>query len=210
MIYPGDKHIFLLSLTKADGTLPTVTSTPRITVINAETDAVEVNNQVMTVISGTQLLYRYVWNTGAAAVGKYLAIVSYVADSVTINARLLESVQLGDSRILGIVALESTVAKEASVAKDLTVLKATDYIPPDSSVLVQAIANKMAMVPANLPTKDDIAELSTLVTDIHDCSIGTWSVDKQLNRLSLFRKNGTVLATFALTNNNAISARIRE
>ena len=63
MIYPGDTHQIVFSLSHANGTTPSVTTAPLVTVINLTTGAAVVTAAAMTLVAGTCLVYSYAWNT---------------------------------------------------------------------------------------------------------------------------------------------------
>lgn len=207
-LYPGDSYRFVLSITKADGSTPSVTSPPTISVVRLSDNAVLVSNASMNPVPGTEIVYTYVWNSSGQGNGHYLAVVSYAADGVTVTNRLLEAVRLGDSRITGVVALESTAAKDATVAKDVTTLKSSEYVSPDASPIVQSIKSKVDLLPADPATETTLSILDTKLEDIHDEVVGRWSVDKASQTLTLFRKNGMVLKSFNLISNSAVSERV--
>jgi hypothetical protein len=128
MIYPGDTHQIVFSLSHANGTTPSVTTAPLVTVINLTTGAAVVTAAAMTLVAGTCLVYSYAWNTAGMLNGDYLAVVSYAADGNTVNGQYLDQIHLGDTNIPGPVALNATVALDATVAKDATVAHLTDLV----------------------------------------------------------------------------------
>jgi len=87
MIYPGDTHQIVFSLSHANGTTPSVTTAPLVTVINLTTGAAVVTAAAMTLVAGTCLVYSYAWNTAGMLNGDYLAVVSYAADGNTVNGQ---------------------------------------------------------------------------------------------------------------------------
>jgi len=162
-------------------------------------------------LPGTTLVYSYLWNTAAAANGDYLAVVSYAADGNTFNGQFVERIRLGDSRITGAVALDATVAHDATVAKDATVAHLTDLatISPNTSTVVLAIKAKTDLLPANPASGDALTLITSLLTDVHDAQLGTWSVDKTQNPkvLTFKRLDGTTLASFQVTEDSNSAAR---
>ena len=211
MLYPGDIRTFLLSLSHTDGSAPTVTTAPLITVIRL-IDGVSVTTaQAMVLVTGTSLVYAYPWNTAGLANGDYLAVVSYAADGATINGRFLENVRLGDTRVTGLVALDSTVAHDATVAKDATVAHLADLatINPSTSAAVLGIKAKTDTLPTNPASQDSLLALTQLITDVHDVSLGTWVVDKTQNPkvLTFRRLDGSVLANFQITEDTNSATR---
>lgn len=211
MIYPGDLHCFVLRLSEPDGSDPNVTLAPAVTVVNAVTDVAlaGVVAVPMTLITGSQKTYVYVWDTTGVAEGQYLALVDYAVDSVTFQGQSLELVRLGDSRILGEVAREATTAKEVTVAKDETVMKAANFVHPDDADSIVFIRAKVADLPDEVAGAEDVLAIKTLVTDLSDHSFGNWIIDKTTNILTLYRVNGTQLAQFRLTSTNTVSKRER-
>ncbi len=143
--------------------------------------------------------------------GDYLAIVSYAADGNTINGQYLDRVRLGDTCVTGLVALDATVAHDATVAKDATVAHVTDLqtINPSTSSVVLAIQSAVNALPASLASQASMELLTSLLTDVHDAQLGTWSVDKTQNPkvMTLYRLDGSVLTTFQVTEDSNSAAR---
>jgi hypothetical protein len=213
MIYSGDIYNFVLSLTHTDGTTPNVTVTPLITIIQLSTNLPVATIQTMTVITGTAVAYSYAWNTVGVSDGDYAAVVSYAVDGTTINNRYLERVHVGDSRVTGPVALDATVAHDATVAKDSTVAHITDLgaIDPANSATILAIKAKTDTLPVNPASQDTLNTALALINDIHDVSMGTWTIDKTQNPkiLSLHRLDGSVLVSFQVTEDSNSAARTK-
>ena len=211
MIYPGDTHQIVFSLSHANGTTPSVTTAPLVTVINLTTGAAVVTAAAMTLVAGTCLVYSYAWNTAGMLNGDYLAVVSYAADGITVNGQYLDQIRLGDTNIPGPVALNATVALDATVAKDATVAHLTDLatINPNTSSVILAIQAKTANLPAIPAAQSDVTALVQFLTDIHDTVLGTWIVDKTQNPkvLSFLRLDGSNLATFTVTEDDNSAAR---
>jgi hypothetical protein len=203
LIYPGDNYTILFSLSNANGSTPNVTTAPLLTVIQLSTGNPVVSAQAMTLVTGTTLVYSYPWNTTGLQNGDYLAVVSYAAGGNTFNGQFLEQLRLGDTNITGPVALAANVALNATVAKDATVAHLTDLatINPNTSTVVLAIQSAVNAIPNNLATQDSVNLLVSLLTDVHDGQFGTWSVDKTQSpkMLSFYRLDGSVLATYAVT-----------
>jgi hypothetical protein len=134
MYYPGDRVPFLLSLAKADGSEAEITTAPRITILNAfDNSALDIGGAgVKTVemftVAGSDALYTFLWDTAGVADGPYFALVSYSANGVTVNNRLLGFVQLGDSRVRGEVSLEATAAKTIDLPAKADFLVKSDYV----------------------------------------------------------------------------------
>lgn len=209
MLYPNDKHVFLLSIVNADGSNPNVTVAPTVTIINAVSGNVVVPATAMDLIAGTQKVYSYVWDTAAQPEATYLALVSYAADGVTVQGRMLESVRLGDSRVTGAVALDATVAKELTVAKDATVMKYAQYVLPKNDDYVRAIKSRVDLLPNDPASAAAIAALAAKLEDVHDFVTGTWIVDKANDKMTLYRKDGSVLQAFNLEDTDTHSNRLR-
>jgi hypothetical protein len=208
MIYPGDLHVFTLPIQNADGSLPVVSAAPTIMVVNLLDGSTAWATQPMTLVTGTQYVYKAIWPTAGLADGTYMALVSYSVGGQVFNGRYLETVRLGDSRVTGEVAKEATTSKEATAAKDTTVFHLSDYTAPDSSTLLQAVVGKLAQYPASIPSADQLAALSSLVTDVRDSAMGRWSIDRVHGTFTLFRLNGSVLQTFNLLKTSSLSERI--
>jgi hypothetical protein len=214
-VYQSDNHVFILSIIKSDGTAPSVTSSPTITIINARTAASVISAQSMTLVSGTQAIYTYLWTVAPAATNDdYFSIVSYAADGITITNRFLERVRVGDTRISGLLALDATVAKDSTVAKDTTVAKAADLaaINPNSSTAVLAIKAKTDLLPADPASQATITSLSKMSTDIRDSMVGKILIDRTVTPATMtiyHLDNATPLATFTLTEDSNQTLRTR-
>ncbi len=211
MIYPGDVHYFVLPLLKAGGGDPDVTSDPTITVIHTLDNAALTGHvsQPMTLIPGTQKVYTYRWDTTGLNDGVYLALIDYAAEEELHQGQLLEVVQLGDSRIRGLVALEATTAKQDVVAKDATVMKKSDFVHPNDASSIQFIKSKVGGLPANVASAEALEDVRLLAEKAKDASLGTWSINKTTNILTMYRENGTELARFQLVSHNDGSTRTR-
>lgn len=207
MYYPGDFVVFVLPLQHSDGAAQLVTSVPKITILNAADGTTTLASTVMTLLAGAT--YKYSWDTADVADGCYVAFVSYVADALVVQDKFLGQIQLGDSRVTGLVALDETVAKDATVAKNATVLHVSDYTAPDEAALVLAIKGKLDSLPANIASEATLQQVLTIAKDIDDATEGSLVVDKNAGRLSLMRKDGSVLATFQLSNTDEQSSRTR-
>lgn len=203
MIYPGDTKNLVLSITKTDGTAPSVTVAPVVSVVRLIDQVVVANSQPMALLPGTQAVYFYAWNTTGASNGDHVAVVSYASDGIAVSGRFLEQLYLGDSRITGVIALDATVSKDATVAKDTTVAHFTDLatVSPDNSVTVLAIKAKTDNLPVDPASLSVLSLVSQNVQDVHDYDLGTWTIDKTVNPqvLTILRPSGGVLARFQLT-----------
>lgn len=162
----------------------------------------------MTLISGSSAVYTYNWNTTGTGNGMYVALVSYAVSGTPYSGVFLERVQLGDSRVTGVVALDATVAKDSTVAHDATVFKITDFIAPSADAVIQQILGFVQRIPTAPATETTLATVASGVQDIRDYSLGTWVLDKVHNTLTLNRVGGGVLATFNLVNNANNSNRV--
>lgn len=208
-LYPGDIKFFVLSLERADGTAPTVGVVPTIRILNLTTGEYALSTPTtMQFIAGTSRVYSYRWDTTGLSEGSYLATVTYALDGNAYSNRLLERVQLGDSRITGEVAREATTAKEETTAKDATVLHAADFQTPDASVLLQGVHAKLEGYPASIPSSSDFTALRLSVDDLHDNDFGDWQIDRSTGELTLYRKNGDVLRRFTLQKTGSFSKRL--
>jgi hypothetical protein len=211
MIYPGDVYHLIFSLSHTDGTTPSVTTPPLVSVISLATGMVVTSLSAMTLVAGTNLVYAYPWVTSGLPVGNYLAVVSYAADGNTINHQFLEKLRLGDTCVSGPVALDATVAKDLTVAHDSTVAHLSDLatISPNTSTAVLAIKAKTDSLPTDPVSQATITALASTVGDLHDAVLGTLIVDKTQNPkvLSFYRLNGTLLAKFTVTEDGNSAAR---
>lgn len=213
MLYPGDTVNILLPILRADGVDPTVTSIPSITIIHVPTNTAVVTAQTMTLISGTQKVYKYSWSiSGTAVIGEYLAIATWVADGVTYTGRYIKDFRVGDSRVTGVVALDSTVAKDGTVAKDATVAKASQLtaLNPDNSSVVLAIKAKTDNLPASPASESTLTAVQSQVTEIHDAEFGEVVLDKTVSpQVVTVRKvsDNSVLKQFEMTDGNSETRR---
>jgi hypothetical protein len=211
MIFAGDTQHLVLSITKADGTSPTVTVVPLVSVVRLSDSSIIVNAQTMTLLAGSEAVYAYPWNTTGAQDGDYVALVSYASDGITISGRFLQSLRLGDSRVTGVVALDSTVAKDATVAKDSSVAHFTDLatIAPDNSILVQAIKIKTDNLPFDPASLSILSPAVQNIQDLHDYQMGSWTIDKTVNpqTLTILSPAGTLVAKFQLTDSSTATNR---
>jgi len=214
-IYQGDNFSFSLSITHADGSLPSVTTSPTLQIIYlVDGSSVLGSPASMTSVSGTNdQLWTYTWSIGTVQNGQYMAIVSYAADGNTYNSIPLEKVTIGDSRILGAVALDSTVAKAADVALDSTVAHATDVIAisPETSPTILSIKAKTDLIPADPTSMTLLATPISQVADIWDSELGSQTIDKTQNpaKYTKSRVGGGTLATYDLTDDATTSQRVK-
>jgi len=214
MYYPGDLIPFLLSLTHVDGSAVNVTTPPQVSVLNTFDNTPQVlapvnqTSLAMSLVPGTDGLYKLLWNTAGIVNGTYLVLVSYVADGSTITGRLLSQVQLGDTRIAGIVAQDATVAKDVTVAKDATVMHLADFVQPINDPAIQDIRGRIQALPVSgVADAATLAAVQQAVNDCHDAQLGSWTVDKTGNTMSLYRLDGTLLQQFSLSNTTTLAAR---
>lgn len=213
MIYPGDLVRFFLSITNTDGSDPDVTVAPVITIVRARDGQAVVTAAAMTLVAGTQKLYQNIWDSAGVEDGEYYALVSYVADGVTVSNRFLNNVRLGDSRVTGVVALDATVAKEGTTAKDATVAHASDLagLNPDNSSAVQSIKAKTDLLPNDPASETTLASVLALLVDLNDATLGSWRIDKTVNpqTITFLRPDGSTLASFSLSESDTESLRTR-
>lgn len=210
MVYSGDTHQFVLSITKSDGSDPLVTATPTITVVRLRDQVALVTAQAMTLITGTQEIYTYAWHTTGVEDGDYLAFVSYATDGVVVTSRYLDRVRIGDARVTGVVAQDATVAKDGTVAKDATVAKASavGQLPTMSETLAR-IESKVNQLPVRPADEATLEVLEAMLQDVKDAELGTWIIDKTVNPkvLSLRRLDGTTLAQYQLSEDDVTAVR---
>jgi len=166
----------------------------------------------MALLVGTQAVYTYSWSTTGMLVGDYASIVSYAADGVTINGRLLEVFHLGDTNITGPVALAATTAQQDTVALDATVAHLTDLatINPNTSTVVLSIQAKTSNLPSDPVSYATLATLLSNVQGIHDYQFGTWTIDKTQNPnvLTILSPAQAVLASFTLSDSTTATQRL--
>ena len=74
-----------------------------------------------------------------------------------------------------------------------------------------AIKARTDTLPANPASQDSLTTLLSLLTDVHDAQLGTWSVDKTQNPkiLTFKRLDGTTLASFQVTEDSSSAARTK-
>lgn len=214
MIHQNDSYSFTLSLTGATGAAPTVTTPPVIQIIRlSDLSAVLGSPGSMTALDGSKQLWVYTWDINNANIGEYAAIVSYAANGNTFSGAFLEKIRVGDTRVIGTLALDATVAKDATTAKDSTVAKSSDLsaINPNNSVVILAIKSKTDNLPAD-PT--GMTLLSTTlgeVDDLHDAILGSQFVDKTQNPavLTINRLDNSVLAQYQLSDNPTETSKVK-
>lgn len=194
------------------GTTPNVTTAPVLQIIRL-LDFIPILSLpvAMASLDSSNQLWKYTWNVGAAQSGEYAAIVSYASDGNTFNGRFIEKIQVGDSRILGIVALDATVAKDATVSKDSTVAHSSDLaaISPDNSPTILAIKSHTDNLPTDPASMTLLQTVIQDVDDIHDATLGNQIVDKTQNPaiFTLKRQDNSILASFQLTDDSTQSSR---
>jgi hypothetical protein len=213
MIYAGDIHQFVLSITAAAGANPTISTPPAVTVVCLRDPSIAVvTSQPMTLIEGTQKIYTYAWNTTGVEDGDYVAFVTYAADGVTVTSRYLDRVRLGDARVTAVVAKDSTVAKDATVAKDVTVAKAAVVSAlPALGTAVALIKQSTDALPTSPANEATLQTLLALLQDVKDAELGTWLIDKTQNPkvLTLRRLNGDTLAQYTLSEDDSSAVRAK-
>ncbi len=214
MIYPGDTYPIILSITAPYGATPTVTVSPLITIINLSTTSPVISSQAMTLLSGTNLLYYYNFNTTSLSTGMYIAVASFAYNGNTYNNFFIESIKLGDTNITGPVALNSTVAKDATVAKDLTVAHLTDLatINPNTSSVVLAIQTKVNTLPTSPADNSLLTTVANLATDTRDAVIGSWIINKTANpnTLTYLRTDGvTTLSSYNVSEDSSSALKTK-
>jgi hypothetical protein len=218
LLFPGETYVFTLSITKADGTNPSVTSSPQIQVVNARTGVgVFGSAQAMTLVTGTQKVYTYGWaiDNAQSAPDDYFAIVSYTADTIAVTGRYLEKIRVGSSYFTGKVALDLTVAKDATVAKNSTVAKATDLaaVNPDNSSVVLAIKAKTDNLPADPASTGLLTSVMAFLTDVRDALLGSQVVNKDVVPATLSLKrvaDNSELASYTLTEDSHSTVKTKQ
>jgi hypothetical protein len=194
------------------GTTPNVTIAPILQVIRlSDFTAILTVPAAMVPLDVTNQLWAYTWSIGAAVSGEYAAIVSYASDGNIFSGKFIEKIQVGDSMILGPVALASLVALNSTVAKDATVAHASDLaaINPDNSLTVLAIKASTDNLPSDPAGMTLLAPTIQDVEDVHDAILGNQSVDKTQNPaiFTLNRLDDSILAQYQLTDDSTQSSR---
>lgn len=211
MVYPGDIVPIILDLSATAA----VTSAPLITILRATDDVPQllatpnVYSSAMSLISGSSRVYKFLWNTTGINNGTYIAVVSYIADGVTKTNVFLKDICLGDTRIVGTVALDATVAKDMTVAKDGTVMHRSDFVTPSNDLTVQRIYAKTSSLPSVVASQASIDAIASQLLDVYDCSFGNWTLNSSVGTLTLYRVNGAVLQVFHVSQNGPSQSRIR-
>lgn len=216
MWYPGDVVPFLISLATPTGAAAVVVTPPYISILDSTGAAIDVagagiKTAAMTLIPGTDAIYSWDWNTGGVPDGNYVAVVSYNANAVTVNSRLLTSVRLGDSRITAEVAPAVSTARTVDLPDKADVMLKTDFVAPSADESIQTILAKVVAMPANLASQATLTQVLALLQDVHDVEMGSWVIDKTSNpnRMTLYRVDGAILQSFDLTRTDASAARNR-
>lgn len=214
MIYQGDTYTFILSLTNANGSTPTIGTAPSIQIINAASGTSVLSVPAsMNLVTGSTLVYTYSWSIPSATTsGDYFAVVSYSMNGDVYNGQYLDRVRIGDTYVSGPVALNSTVALNATVAKDATVAHITDLqtINPNTSSVVLSIQSKTNNLPNDPVSTALVTNLLSLITDIHDVSLGEILIDKTVNpRVMTIKRvaDGSTLAMFYLSETPTLTTR---
>jgi DNA-directed RNA polymerase subunit F len=214
MIYQNDNYNFLCSIPTPSGQDPAtyVTIKPLITVFAVRAGTVYANAVQMTLIPGTDGLYKYAWNIPAdAPVDDYVALVNYSTNDKMVQNQFLERVRVGDSRVVDVVAKDATVAKEATTAKDLTVAHIGDLaaVSPEKNTTIQEILSKVSALPADPASNAKVNELMPYLNDIRGFAIGNWTRDLNAGTLTIFNVDGSLLATFRIQETEASASRTR-
>ena len=216
-LYPGDIYTFLLSITVSSGAAPNVTVVPQLQILALPGGSGVLGSPVtMTLLAGTQAIYVYQWSIPTNQVpGDYCAIISYASDGITVSSRFLDQIRIGDSRITGVVALDSTVAKDLTVAKASVTAKTSDLasISPDTSATVLAIKAKTDSLPTNPASEDLASTILSRATDARDGILGTMNIDRTVSPvvLTILRvADSSLLATFNLTEDSTSTSRTRQ
>jgi len=197
------------------GTAPNVTTPPVIQIVRlSDFTAMLISPASMTALDASNQLWVYTWAIGLATSGEYAAIVSYATDGNIFSGKFIEKVKVGDTYVIGTVALDSTVAKDATSAKDATVAHQVDLaaINPDTSVTVLAIKAKTDNLPADPAGMTLLASYLTDVVDIHDAVLGNQSVDKTQSPplYTMSRVGGGILAQYQLTDSVSTTSRTKQ
>ena len=197
------------------GTAPNVTTPPVIQIVRlSDFTTMLISPASMIALDSSNQLWTYTWAIGLATSGEYAAIVSYAADGNIFSGKFIEKVKVGDTYIIGTVALDSTVAKDTTVAKDATVAHQVDLaaINPDTSVTVLAIKSKTDNLPADPTGMTLLSTYLTDIVDIHDVSLGNQSVDKTLSPplYTMNRVGGGILAQYQLTDSVSTTSRTKQ
>lgn len=195
------------------GTAPNVTTAPIIQIVQLPTLVSMLSSAAsMTAIDASNQTWMYTWSIGNSTNGEYIAIISYVADGVTMNGKMLEKIKVGDTYVIGTVALDATVAKDASVAKDATVAHITDLIAinPNTSPVILAIQTSTANLPLDPSGMTLLGPLIQNIQDLHDAALGPQVVDKTQNPVlyTIMRADNSVLATYQLSDTSTTTSRI--
>jgi hypothetical protein len=221
VVYPGDTYNFLLILRGTNGVDPGVSGTPTITIIDAATGTAQVTNQNMTLIATSKKVYKYAWAIPATqTAGRYIAIADYAVDLAggvsysTYDNVHIETVDIGDTRIQGKVALDDTVAKDSTVAKDATVAHATDIVAvnPENSASVQAIKAKTDLLPVTPADQTTLTAVQSAVQAVQDAALCHMTIDKTVipNTLTIRRfGDNVILAVYNLTDDSNSTIRTR-
>jgi hypothetical protein len=212
MLYVGDTETLTFSLSHSDGSSPSVTVSPLITIIQVSTTTSVVSSAPMTFLTGTVKTYYYNFVTTGLTPGFYVAVVSYAADGNTVNNLFLQNIKLGDTYITGPVALASTVALNATVALAATTATPAQVaaVNPNSSSVVLAIQSKVNTLPTSPADNSLLTTVKNLVTDVKDATLGTWNINKAVtpNTLTYLRTDGsTAFASFNLSEGSTSSQK---
>lgn len=195
-------------------TTPNVTSVPYVQIIRlSDSSPILGVPAAMAALDSSQQIWIYTWDVGSALAGEYIAIASYAVDGNIFSGKFVEKIRVGDSRIIGTVALDATVAKDATAAKDATVAKATDLaaIDPNTSSIVLAIKGKTDNLPADPTGMTLLGDTIQDVADVHDAILGNQIVDKTQNPavFQIKRLNNSILAQYHLADDNSETSRTK-
>jgi len=204
MLYPGDPVLITLDVTQLVPVGIQV-STPQLVIYNAMTNQPVVSPAVPMVQSAANpMVYYYVWSTVGRQDGWYMAFASWTAGQATYTNVLVQTIKLGDSRILDIVARESVVAKEVTTAKAADVLTKQDFqtevAPPIGMTgklgeLVGAIKTIVDRIPNQPAAASDIAALQQKVNEVYEYCFGRWELDKATGEMRFYRRDSTLITS---------------
>jgi hypothetical protein len=194
------------------GTLPNVTTPPVVQIVRvSDFTAMLSVPAYMNALDSSNQVWIYTWNVGPATSGDYIAIVSYAADGSTFSGMYLDRVRVGDTYILGTLALDGTVAKDSTVAKDATVAHSSDLsaINPDNSTTILSIKSKTDNLPSDPAGMTLLSSVIQGVADIHDATLGSQVIDKTQNPAlyTMKRQDESILAQFTLSDDSSATSR---
>jgi hypothetical protein len=110
-----------------------------------------------------------------------------------------------------VAAKDATCAKDATVAHDTTVAHITDLsaLSPANNPIIQQILAKVINLPSDPASNTVVNTLAPLIGDVRDFALGSWSLDRSVNPqvMTLYRLDGTVLATFQNSTSGLVDTR---